>query len=120
MNFEPGGRFSATGVTLRQLVETAYRRHAFDPRRVTGGPPWVETDRFDVTARAPGEHVFDEDGFPRQGALMLQRLLAERFRLNFIDREATKPRALHPFRVRLAGTRPRRSGRPRPPPPGQI
>lgn len=67
--------FSATSVTLRQLVETAYRRHGFDPRRVTGGPSWIETDRSDVTARAPAEHVFDEDGCPRQSSLMRQRLL---------------------------------------------
>jgi uncharacterized protein (TIGR03435 family) len=81
MNFEPGGGFKATNVALRPLVEMAYRRHAFDSRRVTGGPPWIDTERFDVTAKAPTEHVLDPDGYPRRTGLMLQNLLADRFKL---------------------------------------
>jgi uncharacterized protein (TIGR03435 family) len=81
INFEPAGGFTATNVTLRQLVGAAYRRSGFDPRTVTGGPSWVDTDRFDVAARASGEHVFDADGYPRQTSRMLQRLLREKFKL---------------------------------------
>jgi len=81
MNFEAAGRFTATNVTVRQLIETAYRRHAFDQREISGGPAWMYTDRFDVVAKAPTEHVFDSDGSPRQTWVMLRRLLADRFKL---------------------------------------
>jgi uncharacterized protein (TIGR03435 family) len=80
------------------LVETAYRRHAFDPRPVTGGPPWIDTDLFDVAARGPGEHVFDPDGYPRETTAMLRRLLADRFSLK-VRIETRQERA---YALRLA------------------
>ena len=80
-NFEPGGRFTATNVTARQLLETAYRRNGYDEREISGGPSWIDTDRFDVAAKAPAEHVFDADGSPRQTWYMLRRLLADTFKL---------------------------------------
>jgi hypothetical protein len=39
--------------TVRELVEYAYQRHAFDRREVTGGPAWIDADRFDVVVKAP-------------------------------------------------------------------
>jgi uncharacterized protein (TIGR03435 family) len=78
---QPGGGFTATNVTLRELVEYAYQRHAFDRREVTGGPAWVDSDRFDVVAKAPSEHVVDPDGSFRQTWSMLGSLLAQRFKL---------------------------------------
>jgi len=45
---QPGGRFVAVGVRLRELVSGAY-----DGMEVLGGPDWLDTDRFDVNARAP-------------------------------------------------------------------
>ncbi|HJR60678.1 MAG TPA: TIGR03435 family protein [Vicinamibacterales bacterium] len=81
INLEPGGRLTALNVTLRALLETAYRRHSFDRREISGGPSWIETDRFDVVANAPAEHVFDPDGAPRRTWLMLRRLLADHFKL---------------------------------------
>jgi len=80
-NFEPGGRFTATNATVRELLATAYRRHAFDRREIVGGPSWLDTDRFDVVAAAPPEHVFDPDGAPRRTWLMLRQLLSDRFKL---------------------------------------
>lgn len=78
---QPGGGFAATNVTLRQLVEFAYQRHGFDRREVTGGPAWVDSDRFDVVAKAASEHVVDPDGSVRQTWSMLGTLLAQRFKL---------------------------------------
>jgi hypothetical protein len=37
IRLQPGGGFSATNATVRELVEYAYQRHAFDRREVTGG-----------------------------------------------------------------------------------
>ncbi|MPZ19171.1 MAG: TIGR03435 family protein [Luteitalea sp.] len=78
---QAGGRFTATNVTLRTLIETAYQRHGFDRVEIAGGPVWIDADRFDVVAKAPSEHVLDPDGFPRQTWRMLRMLLADRFKL---------------------------------------
>ena len=67
----PGG-YSATNVPLRFLVE-----FAFQVRRghVLGGPDWVGSDRFDVSARAP-------EGTPFEALRQMMRaLLEQRFRL---------------------------------------
>jgi uncharacterized protein (TIGR03435 family) len=58
------GEITATGVTVRQMIEAAYRRHAFDRREVIGGPAWIDEDRFDFTARVAGGHLYDRSGFP--------------------------------------------------------
>ena len=77
---EDGG-YLATNVTLKALINAAYRRSGFDQREIAGGPAWIDTDRFDVEARAPGGLVLDAGGFPRVTLQMLQELLKERFEL---------------------------------------
>ena len=67
---QPGGRFIGIGVTLRRLVGDAN-----DGQRVEGGPSWVDTDRFDINARAEGARS------PAEIARMLRTLLADRFKL---------------------------------------
>src|SRR5262245_9978823 len=51
----PGGRFQALNNTLRELVTFAY---GVDMARaglqIAGGPPWIDRDRFDIDAVAPG------------------------------------------------------------------
>jgi uncharacterized protein (TIGR03435 family) len=68
----PTGRFSAVNVTLRMLVREAYRLQDF---RVTGGPGWMDTERFDVEATAGSPVTFDEN------RAMLRTLLEDRFHL---------------------------------------
>src|SRR5262245_8659236 len=41
-------RFVATNVTVRQLVNTAYRVQNF---QVIGGVSWMDSDRFDIEAK---------------------------------------------------------------------
>ncbi|MGH9158405.1 MAG: TIGR03435 family protein [Vicinamibacteraceae bacterium] len=81
IRLQPDGGFLATKMTLRKLIETAYQRHSFDRVQISGGPPWIDSDGFNVVAKAPGDHIFDPDGFPRQTWRMLRTLLAERFEL---------------------------------------
>jgi uncharacterized protein (TIGR03435 family) len=69
---QPGGRFTATNVTLAALIRFAYDLPDF---QVSGGPGWINSDRFDVLAKAEGDA-------PAAGQrLMLQRLLSERFKV---------------------------------------
>jgi hypothetical protein len=51
----PGGRFVATNVTLRALIQTAYR---LQPFQVIGGPSWLSSDRFDIVAKAQENVAF--------------------------------------------------------------
>ena len=70
------------GKTLLQLITFAY---GVPPDRVAGGPSWLDTDRFDILARA-SEPVRDP-----ALRLMLQSLLEERFALSIPRRERRAP-----------------------------
>src|SRR5215813_12394348 len=67
----PGGRFVATNITVRQLLLTAYHLRPF---QLVGGPGWIDSDRFDIEARAP------ENSPPDQLMTMLGTLIADRFK----------------------------------------
>jgi hypothetical protein len=76
MSFPPGGRFTGTYVTLRQLIVVAYgRMKPLFGFQILGGPRWIDSDRFDVVAKAEGEASVD------QRRLMIQALLTDRFKL---------------------------------------
>jgi uncharacterized protein (TIGR03435 family) len=90
----PSGQFNAMNMTLRELVSIAYPtdggrfRHA---NQLVGGPGWFETARFDIVAKTDLRGAdTNKPGFTATAAeradvervrLMLQRLLAERFKL---------------------------------------
>jgi uncharacterized protein (TIGR03435 family) len=88
---QPGGRWTATNVTLRTVIQAAYQRHGFDIREVTGGPAWLDEARFDIDAKAAREHSFDPDGVPRRTLAMLRALLAERFKLKVHEERKELP-----------------------------
>jgi bla regulator protein blaR1 len=72
----PGGRFTATNVTFRELVPFAYGlSQATANIRIIGGPSWIDSDRFDVDAKGEGMPT------PQEMSAMLRTLLAERFKL---------------------------------------
>jgi uncharacterized protein (TIGR03435 family) len=71
--------FTATNITVRLLINDAYRHPSGRLRReyeITGGPDWIESDGFDIVAKAPGPAE------PQQMRAMLQSLLLDRFDLN--------------------------------------
>ena len=72
MGMQPGGRLTMTNMPVRQLIVRAY---GVQPYQVLGGPSWITSDRFDITAKAPG------DATPQQMNAMLETLLADRFKL---------------------------------------
>ena len=67
-----GGRYDLRRASMVDLIRTAWN---VDGDTVLGGPNWLETDRFDVTAKAPPNTP------PEQLRLMLQTLLEDRFKL---------------------------------------
>ena len=69
-------QFFARNHSLRTLVMAAYNLHA---RAVTGGPAWVDNDRFEIQAITPGEAHPTYD----QQMAMLRQLLTDRFHLTF-------------------------------------
>jgi len=80
--FQPGGRFTATGVTLKMVIAAAYGTPAPLPDyQLIGGPDWIASDRFDIIAKAEGDPQPGPQGPPPIMFLMLRTLLADRFKL---------------------------------------
>jgi uncharacterized protein (TIGR03435 family) len=71
-----GRNFSTLNTTLNDLITFAYDLH---PRQITGGPAWMETDKYDLAA------IPDKPGVPntKQLKTMVEKLLADRFQLKF-------------------------------------
>ena len=67
---------------FRDYIRGAYGSYGFGrnpnvrPPKILGGPDWVDTDRYDIVAKAPGETGLDEMYGP-----MLRALLEDRFGL---------------------------------------
>ena len=82
IGFQPGGRFKATNVPLRELISAAYGTPQPLPAfQISGGPKWIESERFDIVAKAAGDPQPGPNGAPPEMFLMLRNLLAERFQL---------------------------------------
>jgi len=69
----PGPRLTTNNATLRMLVMFAYKMM---PDQISGGPSWVESDGFDVDAKASNPKAT-----PAQLRQMVQAMLADRFQL---------------------------------------
>jgi uncharacterized protein (TIGR03435 family) len=72
VRMESGGRLHAQNAPVMLLIQRAYGVHAF---QVVGGPAWIDTDGYNIEAKP--EHSIDR----KQMWLMLQMLLADRFKL---------------------------------------
>jgi len=71
-----GNAFTTLNTPVSELIKFAYGVHA---RQLTGGPAWLESERFDILAKP------DTPGIPNVTQLrsMVQKLLVERFGLEF-------------------------------------
>ena len=79
------GRIDAKNVTLKRCILGAY---GVGPHQISGGPDWLDTDRFEILAKA--EQPIDDDAAL---VVMLQSVLAERFKL-VLHRETRSVSAL--------------------------
>ena len=69
---EPGGRWSMVNRSISTLIREAYPTQETE---LFGAPAWVASDPYDVNAKGEGNPTGEEI------RLMLQSLLAERFKL---------------------------------------
>ncbi|HTX39476.1 MAG TPA: TIGR03435 family protein [Bryobacteraceae bacterium] len=83
----PGGRITASLYTLEMLIEEAFDVPKF---QVSGGPHWIQVDRFDLEAKPPASSPSSKANPPYPKAppnaeqrQMLAALLADRFQLHF-------------------------------------
>jgi hypothetical protein len=74
MMFQPGGRFIATNDPVRNIITTAYQTK---PQQMMAGPEWdgLLSEYFDIETKAAGNPSVE------RMRLMLQSLLADRFKL---------------------------------------
>src|SRR5258706_7040664 len=77
------GHFIQSG-TLKQLIQMAYRRGGYEVRTVSGGPKWIDVDRFDIDAAVDPSlslavlYLPDGKGSAGLAYMMLRSLLTER------------------------------------------
>src|SRR5579862_5890278 len=79
---QPGGRFTATGITVGFLIGNAYELQAgrgggpgaANPQ-IINAPAWINTERYDIVAKA------EADVPPNQFPALLKSLLVDRFKL---------------------------------------
>jgi uncharacterized protein (TIGR03435 family) len=100
-----GGRFTATNVPLQILITIAYRIKEF---QLSGAPPWLSSERYDIEAKAEGDPAFDAV-LP-----MLQTLIEDRLQFKF-HRE-TKEMQTYALLVAKAGKLHEAEGECGPPP----
>jgi len=76
INVDRSGNFHTLNTNLSDLLKFAYSVH---PKQITGAPAWLDSDKFDITAKP------DKPGMPSvdQMRAMLQKLLADRFGLSY-------------------------------------
>ncbi len=78
----PGGKFRADAATLKYLIEWAYN---IQPSQHSGGPSWMDSDRYDIIAKAEGSVTDAEQ------KLMVRTLLADRFALKIHQEKKRLP-----------------------------
>ena len=88
------GRFIATNATLLRLIFEAYQ---VPYSQITGGPVWLNTDEFDIDAKAESPAGLE------QLRLMLRALLTDRFKLAV--RTETRERRVYALVVGKDGPR---------------
>lgn len=89
-------RFVEKDYTLRLLIAAAWD---LNPETVSGGPSWVSSDRYDITALTPG----DVRPTHEEQMAMLRSLLTNRFQLRF----HRQPKAFSIYALGVAGNGPR-------------
>src|SRR5262249_47453694 len=71
----PGGqRYQAANCPIKLMIQVAYH---LKPEQIVGGPSWLDTDRYDMQAKAEKPSTVDELH------VMLMNMLVDRLQLKF-------------------------------------
>ena len=87
-------RWTATNFTLKNLIALGYD---LNPRTISGGPEWMDSDKFVIEALTPG----DVKPTRAEQMQMLRALLVERFALRF--HRADKELSIYELTVAKSG-----------------
>lgn len=90
-----GGRLFAKATTLKQLIVSAYQ---IKEREIVGGPAWIDSERYDIEAKA-GDPVGWDSGLRP----MLKTLLADRFQLR--AHTSLRDMPVYVLRIAKSGTK---------------
>jgi bla regulator protein blaR1 len=78
-----GGRLTINNMPLKEMIVLAWR---IQPFQISGGPAWLDSARFDISAKSESSTQSGSSIKQDEMARMLQALLADRFQLK-IHRE---------------------------------
>jgi bla regulator protein BlaR1 len=79
--FTPDG-FSSSNTPLLAIIQVAYGLLGSNEDQITGAPSWVKSEKYDIEAKVNGADLPEFAKLNRQQRdLMLQTLLADRFKL---------------------------------------
>lgn len=93
----PGSRLAVTNVTAKTLIAWAYNYQkpgvVLSNEMIIGGPQWINAERFDIDADATEalKKALPSDRWVDEVRLMLQSLLADRFKLKVIHQSKVEP-----------------------------
>jgi uncharacterized protein (TIGR03435 family) len=90
------GQFSTFNTPLSALITFAYDLQS---KQVTGGPSWLDSEKYDIVARPDGEGQPNE----KQWKIMVRKLLADRFKLAF--HRDTKELSVYALSVAKGGSK---------------
>jgi uncharacterized protein (TIGR03435 family) len=80
----PSGLFQVQGISLVELIQAAYTQGLpFYRFQITGGPDWLDSARFDITASSTVKNAT-----PAQTMAMVKGMLIDRFKV--VVRQETK------------------------------
>lgn len=94
MAAQPGGALVGNGISLLELIRDAYDFRLRPRSDISGGPGWLETERYDIIAKTSTAFgPAPPNALPPDAARLLRVLLADRFKLKM--RTETRQRPLY-------------------------
>ncbi len=100
MGMLPGGRLMADGISTMELIREGYGYVRRPNGDVTGGPGWIDVDRYDVAIKADRTEFGPPGPFavlPQDAAEVVRDFLADRFKLKAHTEK--KERTMYELRV---------------------
>src|SRR5437868_9326040 len=108
IDLSPGGLFTAKNITTKVLIQQAWDVKDF---QISGGPDWLDTERYDIVAKGDGPGVSEEEirkmpearrnKLMEEALMKIRTLLTDRFQLK-VHRE-TKELPVYALIVAKAG-----------------